>query len=105
MTCPHCASTTTTEQTKRTQRSYRTFRCSMCRRQLNERTDTPFNYLEVPTDIVLLAVLWRVRYKLSLRELAEMFLERGFEFTHETVTLICPPSGRSGNTSAHAGIG
>ena len=36
-----------------------------------------------PTDIVLLVALWRLRYKLSLRDLAEMFLERGFEFTHE----------------------
>ncbi len=45
----------------------------------------PFNYLEYPTDIVLLVVLWRLRYKLSLRDLAEMFLERGFEFTHEAV--------------------
>jgi len=46
---------------------------------------TPFNYLEYPSDIVLLVVLWRLRYKLSLRDLAEMFLERGFEFTHEAV--------------------
>jgi len=30
-------------------------------------------------------VLWRLRYKLSLRDLAEMFVERGFEFTHEAV--------------------
>jgi putative transposase len=29
--------------------------------------------------------LWRLRYKLSLRDLAEMFLERGFVFTHEAV--------------------
>jgi putative transposase len=34
---------------------------------------------------VLLVVLWRLRYKLRLRDLAEMFLERGFDFTHETV--------------------
>src|SRR3712207_9105091 len=84
MTCPHCAATTTTELPKRTQLGYRTFRCSACRRQFNERTGTPYNYLEFPTDIVLLVVLWRLRYKLSLRDLAEMFLERGFEFTHET---------------------
>jgi transposase-like protein len=38
-----------------------------------------------PYNIVLLVVLWRLRYKLSLRDLAEMFLERGFEFTHEAV--------------------
>jgi transposase-like protein len=30
-------------------------------------------------------VLWRLRYKLSLRDVAEMFLARGFVFTHETV--------------------
>jgi transposase-like protein len=34
---------------------------------------------------VLLVVLWRLRYKLSLRDLAEMFLERSFVFSHETV--------------------
>ncbi len=34
---------------------------------------------------MFLVVLWRLRYKLSLRDLAEMFLERGFVFSHETV--------------------
>ena len=34
---------------------------------------------------MLPVVLWRLRYKLSLRDLAEMFLERGFVFTHEPV--------------------
>jgi transposase-like protein len=29
--------------------------------------------------------LWRLRYKLSLRDVAEMFLERGFVFTHEAI--------------------
>jgi putative transposase len=30
-------------------------------------------------------VLWRVRYKLSLRDLAAMFPDRGVVFTHEAV--------------------
>ncbi len=30
-------------------------------------------------------VLWRLRSKLSLRDLTEMFLARGFELIHETV--------------------
>jgi transposase-like protein len=34
---------------------------------------------------VLQVVLWRLRYKLSLRDLAEVFLEREFVFTHEAV--------------------
>jgi transposase-like protein len=34
-------------------------------------------------DVVCLVVLWRLRYKLSLRDLAEMFLQRGLIFPHE----------------------
>jgi putative transposase len=85
MPCPHCASRTTTRQTRSTALGYQTFRCPACRRSFNERSGTPFNFLEYPTDVVLLVVLWRLRYKLSLRDLAEMFLERGFVFTHEAV--------------------
>jgi len=82
---PHCAETAIAELPKRTAPGYRTFRCPDCRRSCNERTGTPFNQLQVPTDIVLLVVLGRLRYKRSLRDLAEMFLTRGFSFTHETV--------------------
>ncbi len=85
MDCPHCSSFMTSQLAAKTSLGYKAFRCSQCRRKFNERTGTPFNYLEFPTDIVLLVVLWRLRYKLSLRDLAEMFLSRGFEFTHETV--------------------
>ena len=60
------------------------FYCRACRRTCNERTGTPFNHLQVPTDIAVLVVLWRLQDKLSLRNVAEMFLTRGFSFTHET---------------------
>jgi len=83
--CPHCAATAPVEQPRRTALGYRTFRCGRCRRVFNERTGTPYNHLQYPTDLVLLVVLWRLRYKLSLRDLAEMFLERGFVFSHEAV--------------------
>ena len=83
MPCPHCASVTTKEQTRKTTLGYHMFRCSACKRLFNERTGTPFNFLEYPTDVVLLVVLWRLRYKLSLRDLAEMFLERGVTFTYK----------------------
>jgi putative transposase len=85
MHCPHCTSLSTKEQQKKTILGYRTFRCLDCKDLFNERTGTPFNYLEYPTDIVLLVILWRLRYKLSLRDVAEMFLERGWSFTYETV--------------------
>jgi transposase-like protein len=29
--------------------------------------------------------MWRLRYKLSLRDVSEMFIERGFEFSYEAV--------------------
>jgi transposase-like protein len=85
MNCPYCTASMIRKRTKKTELGYATFCCSVCRRTFNERTGTPFNYLEVPTDVVFLVVLWRLRYKLSLRDVAEMFLERGFVFTHETV--------------------
>jgi len=81
--CPHCAATATVEQPRRTALGYHTFRCRACRRLCNERTGTPYNHLQYPSDLVLLVVLWRLRYKLSLRDLAEMFLARGFVFSHE----------------------
>jgi transposase-like protein len=51
----------------------------------NERSGTAFNNPHYPTDLVMLVVLWRLRYKLNLRDLVEMFLVRGYTFTHETV--------------------
>lgn len=85
MNCPYCTGTKTQPRAKKTKLGYTTFICLECQRFFNERTGTLFNYLEFPTDIVLLVVLWRLRYKLSLRDVAEIFLERGFAFTHEAV--------------------
>jgi putative transposase len=85
MNCPYCAASTIRKRGKKTKLGYATFFCSACQRSFNERTGTPFNYLAVPTDVVFLVVFWRLRYKLRLRDVTEMFLERGFVFTHETV--------------------
>jgi len=86
MPCPCCAVTATTEQPTRTALGDRTFRCPRCRRICNERTGTPCKQVQAPTDVVLLVVLWRLRYKLSLRDLAEMFLERGCACTRRCAT-------------------
>jgi putative transposase len=83
--CPHCASTATTERPDRTELGYRPFRCRACQHGFNERTGTPLNRLQYPKDVICLVVLWRVRYKLSLRDLAEMFLQREISFTHKAV--------------------
>jgi hypothetical protein len=74
MTCPHCESTAITERLDRTELGYHRFRCRDCQRRFNERTGTPLRRLQHPTNVVCLLVLWRFRDKLSLRDLAEMFL-------------------------------
>jgi transposase-like protein len=85
MNCPHCRSTETSKRRHRTALGYHRFSCRSCHRRFNERTGTPYNDLQFPTDIVLLAVLWRLRYKLGFRDVAELLLQRGFDVTHETV--------------------
>ena len=85
MKCSHCQSTKTRQYRKRTRLGYRIFRCHSCHALFNARTGTPFNAVHCPTDIVMLVVLWRIRYKLSLRDLVEMLLARGYAFTHEPV--------------------
>jgi transposase-like protein len=79
MRCPACNSRATTERPDRTELRYRCFRCRDCHRGFNERSGTMFNRLQYPTDVVCLVVLWRLRYKLSLRDLVEMFALRGAE--------------------------
>src|SRR5947209_3381939 len=69
MTCPYCPSRPISKRIGTTDLGYGVFRCSACRRKFNERTGTPFNHLEFPTDIVFQVVLCRLRYKLSLRDL------------------------------------
>jgi putative transposase len=85
MPCPHCQSATTVERPDRTALGYRRFRCRDCQGGVNERTGTPYNRLQYLTDVVCLVVLWRFRDKSSLRDLAEMSLQRGIVLTHEAV--------------------
>jgi transposase-like protein len=85
MSCPHCLSMSISKRKLRTSHGYRTFCCRDCNRRFNERSGTPFNDLQFPNDIILLAVLWRLRYKLGFRDVAELLLQRGFGVSHETI--------------------
>ena len=85
MRCPNCGSTVIRERPERTAQGYRRFRCRDCGKQFNERSSGLLNRTQYPSDVIALVVLWRLRYKLSLRDLAEMFLIRGFVFTYEAV--------------------
>src|ERR1700683_5542818 len=80
-----CGSAAVSERGERTAQGYRRFRCRACGKQFNERSDGLLNRTQYPSDVIALVVLWRLRYKLSLRDLPEMFLIRGIVFSHEAV--------------------
>ncbi len=61
MECVACGGAAISERPELTVQGYRRLRCRDC------------------------VVFWRLRYKLSLRDLPEMFLVRGIEFSYETV--------------------
>ena len=85
MQCIACDGTAVTERRDLTARGYRRFRCRGCGKQFNERSGGVLNRTQYPSDVIAIVVSWRLRYKLSLRDLPEMFLIRGVEFTCEAV--------------------
>src|SRR4051794_11108184 len=94
MKCPYCLFHATVRLAASTSLGYPTYCCSGCSHKFNERTGTPYNHLQFPTDVMLLVVLWRLRYiqgssMRARRDLAEMFLERGFEFNKEGLCDQC----------------
>jgi putative transposase len=85
MRCVECGSDAITERPERTAQGYRRFRCRGCGKQFNERSGTVLNRAQYPSDVIALVVLWRLRYKLSLRDLPERFAGRGMGFSSEAV--------------------
>ena len=85
MACPRCGSERISERAERTAQGYRRFRCRECAKLFNERSAGLLNRTQYPSDVIALAVLWRLRYQLSLRDLTKMFLVRGIVFSHEVV--------------------
>ena len=85
MRCVGCGSAAVTERVERTAQGYRRFRCRACTRQFNERSAGVLNRTQYPSDVIALVVLWRLRYRLTLRDLSEMFLMRGIVFSYEAV--------------------
>src|ERR687894_283914 len=85
MECIGCGSAAAAERPERTARGYRRFRCRACGKQFNERSAGVLNRAQYPSDVIALVVLWSLRYRLTLRDLAEMFLVRGLVFSHEAV--------------------
>jgi hypothetical protein len=85
MECICCGSVAVTEWPDRTAQGYRRFRRRDCGKQLNERSADLLNRVQYPSDVIALVVLWRLRYRLTLRDLDEIFLQRGIVFSYEAV--------------------
>jgi putative transposase len=68
MRCVACGPAAVTERPERTTQGYRRFRCRDCRKQFNERSLGSLNRTQYPSRVIALVVLWRLRYKLALRD-------------------------------------
>ena len=85
MVCPHCDSSNTRPQKQKTNLGYKQYYCRRCQCQFNERTGTSFNYLEYPTEIVIMAVIYYYQFKTSLDDVVKLMLMRGIDLSHQTV--------------------
>lgn len=48
----------------------------------------PFRYFKTSPEIIRLAVMMYVRFPLSLRNVEDLFYERGVDISHETVQFL-----------------
>lgn len=85
MHCPYCQSRTTRKIMKKTVFGYKQYRCWPCGKQYNERTGTKLNFIEYPTEVVMIAVNYYYRFKVSLDDVVELMVMRGFHLCHQTV--------------------
>jgi hypothetical protein len=83
--CIGCGSAAVTERPDRTAQGYRRFRCRDCGKQFKERSDGVLNRTSLPTDIIAFVVFCWLRCWLTLRDLSEIMLLRGFTVSHECV--------------------
>jgi len=85
MECPHCKTTRVAQIKKRTQLGYLQYYCRSCKVQFNERTGTAFNFVEYPTEVVMTVVFYYYRFKVSLSDVVDLMMMRGFYLSHQTV--------------------
>jgi len=85
MNCPHCQSNHVHACRTKTNLGYPQYRCYSCGKQYNERTGTPFNFLEYPTEVVMITVFHYYRFKVSLDDMVDLMAMRGFHLSHQTV--------------------
>lgn len=85
MNCSHCNSNNTRLCKEKTDLGYNQYRCRSCGKQYNERTGTPFNFIQFRNEIVMLAVHYYYRFRNSLDDVVELMKMRGISLSHQTV--------------------
>src|SRR5262249_19036378 len=60
------------------------FRCPACRRTCTNRSGTPFAGFRWPLELILTAVRWYFRYRLSLADVRDLLAERGIDVSART---------------------
>jgi transposase-like protein len=61
------------------------FRCRACRRACRDRSGTPFAGHRWPDDVIVTAVRWYCRFRLSLVDVCALLAERGIDVSPRTV--------------------
>ena len=111
MNRPCCGFASVTERPEVTARGHWRFRCRTREPQFNERSTDVLNQTCLPSDIITLVVFYRLRYRLTLRDLSEILTLRGIEISYEVdrdwKTSCCPQAAarhqtRYGLTAAEA---
>jgi putative transposase len=68
-----------------TARGYRRYRCRDYGKQFDERSGEVLNRTCLPSDVIAFVAFCRLRYRLTLRDLSEILLLRGFTVSHEAI--------------------
>src|SRR5438876_9319161 len=84
MSCPRCSSESVTKDGT-TGLGGQRFGCSRCSRRFTRRSTSAFSGRAYADDIIVLAVRWYVRYRLSYAEVSEWLAERGILVDQSTI--------------------
>ena len=85
MKCTSCNSSNLLKRKAQTRQGMNQYQCRCCGQYFNERSSTPYNHTQYPTDIITMVVFFYYRYKLSLVDITEIMALRNVYLSHETV--------------------
>ena len=85
MDCPHCQSKAIRKLKETTRLNYQQFYCRTCGKQYNERTGTPLNFIEYPSEVVMMVIHYYYRFKVSLDDVVALMTMRNIYLSHQTV--------------------